>query len=211
MNKEVNKIQKFKSTSIPDLSVLNMSNFDSFGVFPKNEFDSVISNPQSKFFPFSSFEFFDFSIPERMVKLANLSEFGSDSSLSFDGQARQFFFCPGMEEVSEHKDGNYLADFTRCLTRLSTSSIGIQELSRSASLTRSSVSRIASGVDHSIKSIISSSNSLERTFGGANTPRRFFSSMIVRDENLSIQDYDNNLESNVNPVRSLKLSTVKTN
>ncbi|RKX45680.1 MAG: hypothetical protein DRP27_03530 [Thermotogae bacterium] len=143
-----------------------------------------------------------------MIELADLFDFSDNSNLFFDRQTGKLFFRTRMKEISKHKN-NYLEDFIRFFNRLSTSLPGIQEFSRSASLTRFSVSLIASGEDHSIKSTISSNNSLERTLDGANTPRRFLSSMIVNGNGfgLAIQSNDNKKD---NKLSNANLWQIKT-
>jgi hypothetical protein len=185
-----------RQKSISHLAMLDVGNFDDVR-FNKNKFYSVISNPQSVFFKLSSFKFLYLWMLKGVVELTELFNLFNNLTMNLKRQAMEFFFSSRMEKVFEHKENNYLLSLlSRALNLLSTSFQGIQDFFRSASLTLRSVSRIASGLDHSIKSIISSNNSLEITLLGANTPRRFFSSMMIKG-NFAIQDNDNKKENNM--------------
>jgi len=190
LSKRVRLLDKLKL--ITNSSVLDVDNFDSVRG-SQNEFDSVITASQSKFFKLSSSQFPYLGMLERMVQSTKFFNFGNNLLMNLEGQSMEFLFSNGMEEVSKHKENNYLFSFfSRAFSRLSTSSIDIQDFSRSASATRSSVSLIACGVDHSRKSTISSNNSLESNLDGAKTPRIFLSSIMVRDDLLDTFAIQNN-------------------
>ena len=74
---------------------------------------------------------------------------------------------------------NYRERFIRFLRRASTASDGIQELVRSALRIRSSSSRIDSGVESSMKSMMSSSIFLDNVRAGASIPRNVSLLIIV--------------------------------
>jgi hypothetical protein len=172
---------------ISNSSMLDMSDLDDIG-FNKNELHSIISNPQSILLKLPSFELLYFGILKGMVEPTELFNLFNNLAMNFEGQSMKFFFSSGMEKAFEHKENNYLFSLlSRALNLLSTSFKDIQDLSRSASFTLSSVSPIAEGLDHSIRSTISSNNSLERNFEGAKTPRMFSSSMIVNGSDFAIQ------------------------
>jgi hypothetical protein len=172
---------------ISNSSMLDMSDLDDIG-FNKNELHSIISNPQSILFKLPSFELLYFGMLKGMVEPTEIFNLFNNLAMNFEGQSMKFFFSSGMEKAFEHKENNYLFSLlSRALNLLSTSFKDIQDLSRSASFTLSSVSPIAEGLDHSIRSTISSNNSLERNFEGAKTPRMFSSSMIVNGSDFAIQ------------------------
>jgi len=171
---------------IADLAVLKAGNLDNIR-FNKNKFHPVISDPQSIFFKFSSSKFLYSSILQRMINFPQLINLFNNFQTNLFRNSQQFLLSPRLNFNSQHK--NYLVRLAAAFTFPQ----GIQEFSRSASLTLRSVSRIAFGVDHSIKSMMSSNNSLVRTFGGANTPRRFFSSIMVSEDLLDVFAIQNNI------------------
>jgi hypothetical protein len=156
---------------------------------PENKFNAVITDAQPKFLELPTFQLDYFSVSERVIKLADLFNLSHNAALFFDRKASQFLFSDGVKEIIEHKNG-YLDDFSRFLSRLSTSLDGIQEPARSAAFTRASVSLMDSYEDNSMKSTTSSKSSLERTLDGAITPRRFLSSMIVKGKDFIQHSYN---------------------
>jgi len=183
---------------ITDLTVLNASNFDSVG-FDKNKFDPVVPASQSKFFKLSAEQFLNSGVLKGVSKFFQFINPFYNLQAKLFGNSQQFSFGSRMD-FNLHK--NYLARFADFLTSFQE----IQDFFRSASATRSSVSLIASGLDHSIKSTISSNNSLVRTSGGASTPRRFFSSMMVRDDLLAVFAIQNNISIDKKELSKCKLA-----
>ena len=180
------KNQSQSTFSVPNSSMLDMSDLDSVGA-NENKFNSIISTSQPEFFKISSPQLFHFGMLEWMFQLFQLINPLNNLQAKFFGNLEQFLLGPGMN-FNFHKD--YLAR----LANFFTSFQGIQDLSRSASFTLSSVSLTAEGLDHSIKSTISSNNSLERNFDGAKTPRMFSSSMMVNGSDFAIQSNDSKEE-----------------
>jgi len=189
--------QSQSTFSVPNSPMLDMSNLDSVGA-NENKFNSIISTSQPEFFKISSPQLFHFGMLEWMFQLFQLINPLNNLQTKFFGNLEQFLLGPGM-------NFNFHGDYLARLANFFTSFQGIQDLSRSASFTLSSVSLTASGLDHSIKSTISSNNSLERNFDGAKTPRMFSSSIMVNGSDFAIQSNDSKNENKLSRAKWTKV------
>ena len=79
--------------SIADLTMLNMSNFDGFGIY-QNEFNSIIPAFHPKFIAFSS-KFPDFWMLKWVSKLGKLFDFGFNLFSNFTGRRPNSFSALG--------------------------------------------------------------------------------------------------------------------
>lgn len=161
---------------ISNSSMLDMSNLDDVLAY-QSELNSIIPASQTEILGFPSPQFLNFLMLQRVIQLFQFSDFIKNLQTYLFWDFQKLFSRLGMKKNLQHLN-NYFA----FLANLRTSSRDIQDFLRSASWIRSSVSFIDSGVDNSIKSITSSNNSFERTFGGANTPRKFFSLIMVSND-----------------------------